>query len=219
MAARPRVFAVGIIVTVVQFGLAIVAFGGWTAFFSHAALMALTAATILLMMVAPFSGGNLSSGEQEDRGNRWVLTAFSMIALASAVVPAWADRSGLWTIDGEKTRWVGVVLYALGGGLRLWPVFVLGRRFSGLVAIQPGHTLETHGIYSLIRNPSYLGMLINMLGWGLAFRGWSGIAIALLLLVLLVARIRAEERLLHSHFGAEYEAYCARTWRLVPGIY
>lgn len=219
MAAQPRVFAVGIIVAVVQFGLAIVAFGGWTAFFSHAALMALTAATILLMMVAPFSSGNLSSGEQEDRGNRWVLTAFSMIALASAVVPAWADRSGLWTIDGEKTRWVGVVLYALGGGLRLWPVFVLGRRFSGLVAIQPGHTLETHGIYSLIRNPSYLGMLINMLGWGLAFRGWSGIAIALLLLVLLVARIRAEERLLHSHFGAEYEAYCARTWRLVPGIY
>ena len=58
--------------------------------------------------------------------------------------------------------------------MRLWPVFVLGSRFSGLVAIQSGHTPETHGIYSLVRNPSYLGMIINMLGWGLAFRGWSG---------------------------------------------
>jgi protein-S-isoprenylcysteine O-methyltransferase Ste14 len=219
MAAQPKVFAVGILVALVQFGLAIFAFGGWTAFFSHAALIALTVITIALMFVAPFSSGNLSSGEKEDRGNRWVLTVFSMIALAIAVVPPWADRSGLWTIDGENTRWVGVTLYLLGAGLRLWPVFVLGRRFSGLVAIQQGHTLETHGIYGLVRNPSYLGMLINMLGWGLTFRGWSGIAIALLLLIPLVARIRAEERLLRSHFGAEYEAYCKRTWRLVPGIY
>ena len=38
-------------------------------------------------------------------------------------------------------RWLGVVLFTVGGALRLWPVFVLGRRFSGLVAIQPGHTL------------------------------------------------------------------------------
>jgi len=39
------------------------------------------------------------------------------------------------------------------------------------------------------------------------------------MLIPLIARIRAEERLLHSHFGAEYDAYFARTWRLVPGIY
>jgi protein-S-isoprenylcysteine O-methyltransferase Ste14 len=43
--------------------------------------------------------------------------------------------------------------------------------------------------------------------------------IALLLLVPLVARIHSEERLLRAHFGPEYEAYLARTWRLVPGIY
>jgi protein-S-isoprenylcysteine O-methyltransferase Ste14 len=109
--------------------------------------------------------------------------------------------------------------YVLSGALRLWPVFVLGSRFSGLVAIQSGHTLETHGIYSLVRNPSYLGMIINMLGWGLAFRGWSGVVIALLLLVPLIPRIRSEERLLGAHFGAEYDAYVTRAWRLIPGIY
>ena len=110
-------------------------------------------------------------------------------------------------------------MYTLGGALRLWPVFVLGSRFSGLVAIQAGHTLETHGVYGRVRNPSYLGMLINLLGWGLVFRGWFGVLIAVLLLVPLVPRIRAEERLLRAHFGAEYDAYVARTWRLVPGIY
>jgi protein-S-isoprenylcysteine O-methyltransferase Ste14 len=125
----------------------------------------------------------------------------------------------LWTIGGETTRWAGVVLYGLGGALRLWPVFVLGRRFSGLVAIQPGHTLETHGIYGLIRNPSYLGMIMNMLGWGLAFRSWCGVVLAAFLLIPLLPRIGAEERLLREQFGGEYEAYLARTWRLIPGIY
>jgi protein-S-isoprenylcysteine O-methyltransferase Ste14 len=35
----------------------------------------------------------------------------------------------------------------------------------------------------------------------------------------LVARIRAEERLLRSQFGGEYEAYRSRTSRLIPGVY
>jgi len=130
----------------------------------------------------------------------------------NAYFPAYTDRIGFWTIDGDTTRWLGIVVYAVGGVLRLWPVFVLGKRFSGLVAIQPGHSLETHGIYSVIRNPSYLGMVAMMLGWGLAFRAGVGVLLTLLLLVPLIARIRAEERLLREHFGAEYEAYSARTW-------
>jgi protein-S-isoprenylcysteine O-methyltransferase Ste14 len=214
-----RVLVFSLIVGTVQFGLAMIVLGGWKAFFSHPALIALTVGTLGMMFVAPFSNVNLSSGEREDRANRWVFTAFGLIALASAILPPYTDRIGLWTIDGETTRWIGVILYVLGGALRLWPVFVLGSRFSGLVAIQSGHTLETHGIYSLIRNPSYLGMVINMLGWGLAFRGWSGVVIALLLLVPLIPRIHSEERLLRAHFGAEYDGYLARTWRLIPGIY
>ena len=172
-----------------------------------------------MLIVAPFSNVNLNSGEKEDRANRWVFVAFSVIALASATIPPYTDRIGFWTIDGETTRWIGVAVYVLGGALRLYPVFILGRRFSGLVAIQTGHNLETRGIYSIIRNPSYLGMIINMMGWGLAFRGWSGVVIAFFLLIPLVARIRSEERLLREHFGAEFDAYFNRTWRLIPGLY
>lgn len=219
MPAKAKVFAIGLITGLVQFALAILAFGGWTAFFGHPSLIALTLVTVAMMAVAPFSSGNISSGQKEDRANRWVFIAFSLIALLSAIVPPYTDRIGLLTIDGEATRWTGVALYTIGSVLRLWPVFILGSRFSGLVAIQPGHKLETRGLYHLIRNPSYLGMIVLMLGWGLAFRGWSGIVIALLLLIPLVLRIHAEERLLRAHFGAEYDAYVKRTWRLLPLIY
>jgi protein-S-isoprenylcysteine O-methyltransferase Ste14 len=103
--------------------------------------------------------------------------------------------------------------------MRLWPVFVLGDRFSGLVAIQPGHTLVTNGIYGVIRHPSYLGLLVNSLGWGLAFRSGVGVLLTALMIPPLLARIRAEERMLHMQFGDEYDAYFARTSRLVPALY
>jgi protein-S-isoprenylcysteine O-methyltransferase Ste14 len=156
---------------------------------------------------------------REDRANRSVLPAFGLIGLLSAFIPAYTDRLDVWTIGGEGMRWLGVVLFIAGGALRIWPVFVLGNRFSGLVAIQPGHTLVTDGIYRRLRNPSYLGLLVGSLGWALAFRSVVGVLLTLLTLLPLIARIRAEEALLRAQFGSEYEAYCARTWRLIPGLY
>jgi protein-S-isoprenylcysteine O-methyltransferase Ste14 len=97
--------------------------------------------------------------------------------------------------------------------------WVLGRRFSGLVAIQPGHTLVTSGVYSVIRHPSYLGLLIMSLWWALAFRSVVGVVLTALIIPPLIARIRAEETLLHAQFGSEYDAYRAHTSRLIPGLY
>lgn len=203
----------------VYLGLAILGRGGFAAFFSEPALTAVTVAFLVMLAAASFTEGNISPGVREDRRNRWVIPAFSAIGLLDAYLPAYTDRIGFWTIDGDTVRWLGVALFVVGGALRLWPVFVLGRRFSGLVAIQPGHTLVTSGMYGVIRHPSYLGLLINSLGWGLAFRSAIGVLLAALFVPPLLARIQAEERLLQSQFGAEYEAYRARTWRLIPGLY
>jgi protein-S-isoprenylcysteine O-methyltransferase Ste14 len=200
-------------------GLAIWARGGFGEFFSHPPLVALALLTLGLTGAALFTRASLSPGVREDRANRWVLWVFALLGLLGAWVPAYTDRIGFWTLDGQAVRWAGVVLFALGGALRLWPVFVLGRRFSGLVAIQPGHRLETGGIYKVIRHPSYLGLLVNALGWALAFGSVPGLLLAALNLAPLLARISAEERLLHAQFGAEYDAYRARTSRLVPGLY
>lgn len=216
---RPRLAFITIVATLAYLGLAILGAGGFAAFFSHPALIALAITLLVLSGVALFSGGNLSSGIREDRSNRWVIAAFSLIGLLAAYLPAYTDRKEFWTIDGDAVRWIGVFLFAAGGALRIWPVFVLGRRFSGLVAIQPGHTLVTGGPYRIIRHPSYLGLLVNSLGWALAFRSGVGVLLTALLIPPLLARIRAEERLLRAQFGGEYDAYCGRTSRLIPGLY
>ena len=203
----------------IYLGLAIFARGGIEAFFSQPALIALAIVLAALSAAALFAGGNLSSGVREDRANRWVIVAFSVIGLLQAFLPAWTDRKEIWTIGGDAVRWLGVILFAAGGALRIWPVFVLGSRFSGLVAIQPRHSLVTSGVYRFIRHPSYLGLLVSSLGWGLAFRSGVGVLLAALLIPPLIARIQAEEPLLRSEFGAEYDSYRGRTSRLIPGLY
>ena len=193
--------------------------GGVSAFFANPARTALIVVTFALIAASIFTQGNLSPGEKEDRGNRWVLWVVLAVGTLDGWLPAYSDRTGLLTFGGDGVRWAGVILFTLGGILRLWPVFILGRRFSGLVAIQKDHHLVTDGIYKTIRNPSYLGLLISVVGWALAFRSILGLVLAALFVPVLVGRMRSEERLLAGYFGAEYEAYRACSWRLIPHIY
>jgi protein-S-isoprenylcysteine O-methyltransferase Ste14 len=211
MTPTPGLAALTIVGTLAYLGLA--------AFFSHLSRTALTIVLFALTGAALFSGGNLNPGAREDRANRWVIAAFGVIGLLAAFLPAYTERKDIWILDGDAVRWLGVGLFAVGGVLRIWPVFVLGRRFSGLVAIQPGHTLVTSGVYGVIRHPSYLGLFVNALGWALTFRSGVGVLLAALLVPPLLVRIHAEERLLRDQFGSEYDVYCRRTWRLIPGLY
>lgn len=214
-----RLIAFTLIGTLAYLGLAILGWGGIAPFFANPARVALTIVLFALAIAALFSEGNLSSGVREDRQNRWVLVAFGVLGLLAGWLPAYMDRLDVWTFDGDALRWFGVILFAAGGALRLWPVFVLGKRFSGLVAIQPGHKLVTGGIYGVIRHPSYLGFLVSSLGWVLAFRSMAGVLLVVLMIPPILARIHAEEALLRSEFGTEYDAYRARTSRLIPGLY
>ena len=221
MTYQPKfgIMILSICTSTAYFGLAILGLGGIKAFFSHPPLVWLALVTLLLVVVAQFTQGNISAGTREDKGNRWVLMAFGAIGLLEGYLPALADRYEFWILGGDNLRWCGLVFYIIGGWLRIWPVFALGHRFSGLVAIQPEHTLVTTGVYGVIRHPSYLGLLIGLLGWGLAFRSAVGLVLAAMILWPLLARIRAEERLLLSQFGDQYQGYRQRTWRLIPGIY
>ena len=216
---KSRLAVFTVLSVIAYLGLAIVGAGGPGRFFSYPPLTAVTLVAIALGVGGLFSEGHIGAGVKEDRSNRWVIAALGVLGVLGAYLPAYTDRIDFLTLGGEGVRWLGVLLYAAGGVLRLAPVFVLGRRFSGLVAIQSEHRLVSSGLYGVIRHPSYLGLFVLSLGWGLAFRSGVGVILAVLTLPVLLARIDAEERLLSETFGAEYDAYRARTWRLIPYVY
>jgi protein-S-isoprenylcysteine O-methyltransferase Ste14 len=217
--SKPLTLLLALVSSTAWFLLAVLGWGGFGAFFAHPARIALVAATVPMLIAGMLSDGGLRSGEREDRGNRWIFIPLFVLSVLAGWLPAWCDRTDTLTLDGDAVRWLGVVLFAVGGIVRIVPVFVLGRRFSGLVAIQPGHTLVTTGIYGKIRHPSYLGLIVMMFGWALAFRSVLGVVLAALTVVPLIARMNSEEALLADQFGEEYVKYRARTMRLIPGIY
>jgi protein-S-isoprenylcysteine O-methyltransferase Ste14 len=100
-----------------------------------------------------------------------------------------------------------------------WSGIALGRLYSAEVTIQKDHQLITDGPYRYIRHPRYAGGIIYALGFALLFRSWIGFAALILALGVFMLRIRDEEALMQAEFGQEWEAYCKRSWRLIPFIY
>jgi protein-S-isoprenylcysteine O-methyltransferase Ste14 len=114
----------------------------------------------------------------------------------------------------------GVALMICGAAFRLWAMFTLGRRFTFRVEIQHDHRIVTSGPYRYLRHPSYTGLLVGLLGYGVALDSWLSILVAVLApLVGLLVRIRVEEARLNAALGDEYRRYTARTRRLVPGVW
>ena len=95
----------------------------------------------------------------------------------------------------------------------------LGKQYSGYVTLQDDHQLVQAGIYGVIRHPIYLRGLLMGLGLPLIFRSQLVFPFLAFIMVFAAVRIRQEEKLLAEQFGAEFDAYRRRTWRLLPYVY
>lgn len=127
--------------------------------------------------------------------------------LGATQLPAW-------------TVWVGAGLILAGGAIRVAAIRTLDRHFRYELRVEDGQRLVESGLYARVRHPSYLGILLVAAGYALAFASALGALVgAGLCVATLVVRIRDEERVLRDAFGPAFDAYAARTWRLVPYVY
>ena len=82
-----------------------------------------------------------------------------------------------------------------------------------------GRRVVTTGPYAYMRHPMYAGAVLLFVGVPLLLGSWYGLAGALVIIALLVARIGMEERTLTDELPG-YREYAARVrWRLAPGIW
>ena len=115
---------------------------------------------------------------------------------------------------------VGIVLLALGLWLFYRSHADLGTNWSVTLEIRESHRLVTVGVYERVRHPMYSAFLVYALGQVFVVPNWiagSSYAVAMLLLVPL--RLGPEEKLMRDRFKGEYDAYVARTKRLIPGVW
>jgi protein-S-isoprenylcysteine O-methyltransferase Ste14 len=154
-----------------------------------------------------------------DKGSLWVFWALIPAGIWFAVYLATNVRVGRFPLS-PAIESAAVALFAAGLALRWYSIAYLGRLFTVDVAIAPDHRLVDRGPYRYIRHPSYTGALLAVLGLALSMGdGLSLLAILLPVIVCYVYRIRIEETALRAGLGAAYVDYCARTRRLIPGVF
>jgi protein-S-isoprenylcysteine O-methyltransferase Ste14 len=201
--------------------IAMAAWGNPRAFFASSARSAWAA-----IMVLTAIGTSLSESSPVNRGIRNVagqgreLMLFEVASWMVIFIVSYCDYSNRFVFhDSTALRNAGLLLFTFGKIVRTWAIVYLGRYFSVFLTIQEQHRLVTENIYTWIRHPSYLGLLLIHLGTALVFRSKLGLLFWFLLLIWLVVRMNREERILASEFGSFWENYKSRSRRLIPGIY
>jgi protein-S-isoprenylcysteine O-methyltransferase len=156
------------------------------------------------------------SGTEDWTG--WLLQGAFLVILAAA---AWDNRSSptssVYPLVAEA---FGLAL--IGGALllRRRTREAMGRHFTVRIQSSPGHELVQTGPFRVLRHPSYASLGLLALGTALSTRSLHALLATALVWVPAVAiRIAREESFLARRFGAAYESYAQRTWRLVPGVF
>ncbi|MCI0403702.1 MAG: isoprenylcysteine carboxylmethyltransferase family protein [Acidobacteria bacterium] len=205
-----------------------IAFTGWGwddlgGFFSHparAALIVIGLLNIVAVVALRIPLDMLRKGKRPVGPQRFLLAGLLLLGLTVMFLLPFGDRRGWLVHDGPDTlRYLGLALYAAGNTLAFAAVKTLDKQYSGYVTLQDDHKLVQNGIYGLIRHPIYLRMLMVGVSVPLIFRSWLWVPFLLIVVGIVTYRIHAEEKLLAEQFGAEFEAYRRRTWRLIPYVY
>jgi protein-S-isoprenylcysteine O-methyltransferase Ste14 len=115
-------------------------------------------------------------------------------------------------------RVLAAMILAPVGPLFGWlAVLHLGKQLRILAGLYEDHELVRTGPYAIVRHPVYASLFLMMLATGLLFARWP---LLLLGVALYVAgteiRIHAEEGLLRSRFGEEFEEYRRKVPAYLP---
>jgi protein-S-isoprenylcysteine O-methyltransferase len=146
----------------------------------------------------------------------WIVIVLSITAsqLAIGQAPVFRSRA----LVDLRPLWVAVCI--AGIAIRWWAIIHLGRFFTVNVAIAADHHVVDDGPYRFVRHPSYTGALMSFIGYGLFTGNWLAfVLLAVPVTAAFLYRMSIEERALRSGLGEPYQAYAARTKRLLPFLY
>jgi protein-S-isoprenylcysteine O-methyltransferase Ste14 len=155
-----------------------------------------------------------------DRGSTRLLGWAFLAAMGTLLLAPALNAFQFGAMGPAAVGWVGIGLMLGGITLRFWAARVLGRFYTRTLRIAGAQPVIDRGPYKALRHPGYSGDLVMWAGAGLATLNW--VAAAAVIVGTCGAycyRIRCEEEMLRSALGPPYEAYRARTWRIVPFVY
>jgi len=161
--------------------------------------------------------GVKSSKVQKDKGSLVMLWITITISFMLGFIFANYHH---WGYSKYLAYGIGLFIILIGFIIRWASILQLKKAFTVDVAIGTEHKLKTDGMFKIIRHPSYLGLLLIMVGFSICMNSLiSSIIVIVLMFLVILYRIVVEERVLTEEFGDTYKTYKSQTKRLIPWIY
>ena len=112
------------------------------------------------------------------------------------------------------------LLLATALALFLWATATMGRNWSLVARTRTDHALVTAGPFAWMRHPIYTALAVTVIALAVALGHLPRLVVALPVFALGTwLRVRSEERLLRTMFGADFDRYAATVKRFVPGLW
>ncbi len=160
-----------------------------------------------------------AGAQRQDKGSHVVLLCLLVFGILLGLLLAYKVPAAAITGASVFLFWLGILLMYAGIALRLYAITLLGAFFTTTVAVAAEQTVIEAGPYRLIRHPSYTGLLIILLGFGLSLTNWLSLLVIMgCAFIGFSYRIRVEEHVLQEHLGQRYQEYMRRTKRLIPFV-
>ena len=137
--------------------------------------------------------------------------------LAALVLVVWPvphpPNLPTWVYAGASGLALSSALFGIRAGLHL------GEQMRVQAVVTDQHRLITSGPYSVVRHPIYTCLLGLFFAAGLVFPHPMALAVAgPIFLIGTELRMRAEDKLLARHFGAQFEDYRRQVSAYLPGV-
>lgn len=168
--------------------------------------------------------GNSKPTEKRDFGDIPVrLAAFVIVVVVIFILRKFqlvplCDVSWTGCHFEEQNGILGIIFSIAGVTIAIIARHTLGSNWSGNVELKKGHRLITNGIYSVVRHPIYLGILLMMIGTLLVFESGLVLIIFFFAACVFAFRIKREEGLMMKTFPKEYPKYKKNVRSLIPFI-
>ncbi|WP_210115515.1 isoprenylcysteine carboxylmethyltransferase family protein [Mycobacterium sp. DL99] len=151
----------------------------------------------------------------ETRTLQKVLIAGWYASLAAMVVVSALDHRFSWSSVPAAICVAGDVLVAVGLGVT--SLVVIQNSFAAsTVQVELDQELVSTGLYGLVRHPMYTGNVLTIIGFPLALGSYWGLLPVIPGVVMLIVRIRDEEKLLVEELDGYREYAQKARYRLVP---
>jgi protein-S-isoprenylcysteine O-methyltransferase Ste14 len=148
----------------------------------------------------------------------WIIhNAYWLIAVALYLLASpWMPWSSLPLPDW--LRWIGVGLAIMSIPFLIWVQRTLGKYWHPYLELRDDHVLITSGPYERIRHPMYTVFILTSLGMMLTSANLLLLIQLIFGIILIIARVGKEEKMLMERFGDEYITYMKRTGRFLPRL-